>query len=79
MDRLTIIETGEVIGLLEMKLSKKILILCHCLLNANAKIVPLAACGGYIVMLLDRTSKREWDCSSYPVRKPAISGSIVGV
>ncbi|TKB27556.1 hypothetical protein FCL47_05330 [Desulfopila sp. IMCC35006] len=29
-----------------MKRSKKILILCHCLLNANAKIFPLATCGG---------------------------------
>lgn len=29
-----------------MKRSKKILILCHCLLNANAKVFPLATCGG---------------------------------
>ena len=29
-----------------MKRSKKILIVCHCLLNANAKVYPLAACGG---------------------------------
>jgi predicted secreted protein len=29
-----------------MKRSKKILVLCHCLLNANAKIFPLAVCGG---------------------------------
>lgn len=29
-----------------MKRSKKILILCHCLLNANAKILPLATCAG---------------------------------
>ncbi|PLX88026.1 MAG: hypothetical protein C0618_05310 [Desulfuromonas sp.] len=29
-----------------MKRSKKILIVCHCLLNANAKVYPLASCGG---------------------------------
>lgn len=29
-----------------VKRSKKILIVCHCLLNANAKVYPLAACGG---------------------------------
>jgi len=29
-----------------MKRSKKSLIVCHCLLNANAKIFPLAICGG---------------------------------
>jgi predicted secreted protein len=29
-----------------MQRSKKILILCHCLLNSNAKVFPLALCGG---------------------------------
>ncbi|CAG36287.1 CD3072 family TudS-related putative desulfidase [Desulfotalea psychrophila] len=29
-----------------MNRSKKIIILCHCLLNSNAKITPLATCGG---------------------------------
>lgn len=32
-----------------MKRSKKILIVCHCLLNSNAKITPLAAEGGVYV------------------------------
>lgn len=29
-----------------MHRSKKIVIVCHCLLNANAKVYPLAQCGG---------------------------------
>lgn len=29
-----------------MHRSKKILVVCHCLLNANAKVYPLASCGG---------------------------------
>lgn len=29
-----------------MHRSKKIVIVCHCLLNANAKVYPLARCGG---------------------------------
>ena len=29
-----------------MHRSKKILVVCHCLLNANAKVYPLARCGG---------------------------------
>jgi predicted secreted protein len=34
--------------------SKTILIVCHCLLNANAKVYPLARCGGvYLDVLRD--------------------------
>lgn len=29
-----------------MNRSKKIIVICHCLLNANAKIYPLASCSG---------------------------------
>lgn len=36
-----------------MKRSKKILVLCHCLLNANAKIYPLAACGGAYLSVIE--------------------------
>ena len=37
-----------------MKRSKKILIVCHCLLNANAKVYPLARCGGVYRPVLDQ-------------------------
>ena len=35
-----------------MHRSKKILIVCHCLLNANAKVFPLARCGGVYLQVL---------------------------
>jgi len=36
-----------------MHRSRKILIVCHCLLNANAKIYPLANCGGVYRNIID--------------------------
>ncbi len=36
-----------------MKRSRKILIVCHCLLNANAKIYPLALTGGVYCEVLE--------------------------
>lgn len=35
-----------------MHRSKKIVIICHCLLNANAKVYPLAQCGGVYTEVL---------------------------
>lgn len=39
----------------EMHRSRKILIVCNCLLNANAKVFPLAQCGGVYTQSLSQS------------------------
>ena len=46
-----------------MHRSKKIVIVCHCLLNANAKVYPLAQCGGvYSEVLAGSIAGRRRHC-----------------
>jgi predicted secreted protein len=38
--------------------SKKILIVCHCLLNSNAKVYPLANCGGVYSQVVGKSIEK---------------------